>query len=219
MGAVPAIPSPLTPSPAGPPRPSSSAATTFPATPAQAPRPVFPPDAAGAGARRLCPQDLADPACRLGLSLIDVREPLEFASGHIAGSRNIPLDRIGRSALPPGPLLLVCQSGNRSARAVETLLRQHHPAAVADLEGGLTAWQQAGLPLRRRDNAPLPLMRQVQIAAGSLVLLGLGLSASVAPAWIALSWFVGAGLVFAGLSGSCGLAKLLALMPWNRLDA
>jgi hypothetical protein len=62
-------------------------------------------------------------------------------------------------------------------------------------------------------------MRQVQIAAGSLVLLGLILSASLAPAWIALSWFVGAGLVFAGLSGSCGLAKLLALMPWNRLDS
>ena len=59
----------------------------------------------------------------------------------------------------------------------------------------------------------------MQIAAGSLVLLGLILSASLAPAWIALSWFVGAGLVFAGLSGSCGLAKLLALMPWNRLDS
>jgi rhodanese-related sulfurtransferase len=174
---------------------------------------------AAGGSSRLRPRDLADPGCRLGLTLIDVREPMEFASGHIAGSCNIPLDRLGQAPLPEGPLLLVCQSGNRSAQGVEALRQQHHSAAVADLEGGIAAWQQAGLPLHRRRNAPLPLMRQVQIAAGSLVLLGLILSASLAPAWIALSWFVGAGLVFAGLSGSCGLAKLLALMPWNRLDS
>jgi rhodanese-related sulfurtransferase len=84
---------------------------------------------------------------------------------------------------------------------------------VSDLEGGLPSWQQAGYPVHRLANAPLPLMRQVQIAAGGLVLLGLGLSQAVAPAWILLSWFVGAGLVFAGITGFCGIAQLLALMP------
>jgi hypothetical protein len=71
--------------------------------------------------------------------------------------------------------------------------------------------------VHRLANAPLPLMRQVQISAGGLVLLGLGLSQAVAPAWILLSWFVGAGLVFAGITGFCGMARLLALMPWNRV--
>ena len=83
---------------------------------------------------------------------------------------------------------------------------------------GLPSWRQAGLPLRTLKNAPLPLMRQVQIAAGSLVLLGLILSNVVAPAWILLSWFVGAGLVVAGVSGFCGMARLLALMPWNQVN-
>ena len=89
----------------------------------------------------------------------------------------------------------------------------------SDLEGGLPGWQQAGLPLRTLKNAPLPLMRQVQIAAGVLVLLGLSLGTWVAPAWILLSWFIGAGLVLAGVSGFCGMARLLALMPWNTVKA
>ena len=88
---------------------------------------------------------------------------------------------------------------------------------MLDLEGGLEGWQQAGLPVERQAGAPLPLMRQVQIAAGSLVLLGLIGSQVLAPAWIALSWFVGAGLVFAGISGFCGMARLLAMMPWNQV--
>jgi rhodanese-related sulfurtransferase len=72
--------------------------------------------------------------------------------------------------------------------------------------------------VRKLKNAPLPLMRQVQIAAGSLILLGLILSNTVAPAWIILTWFVGAGLTFAGVSGFCGMARLLAVMPWNRVS-
>ena len=114
--------------------------------------------------------------------------------------------------------MLVCHSGRRSAQALAHLVRHGHTSPLADLDGGIPTWQQAGLPLRRLKNAPLPLMRQVQIAAGSLVLIGLGLGSWVAPAWILLSWFVGAGLVFAGISGFCGMARLLALMPWNRVS-
>lgn len=164
------------------------------------------------------PKELAE-QLRLGLvAVIDVREPLEFATGHIAGSVNVPLERLPQAELPPLPLVLVCQSGRRSARGLASLQQRHHPHAICDLPGGLPRWEQAGLPLQRQRNAPLPLMRQVQIAAGSLVLCGLILSHTVAPAWILLTWFVGAGLTLAGITGFCGMARLLAWMPWNRMQ-
>jgi rhodanese-related sulfurtransferase len=167
---------------------------------------------------RLSAHDLAEQLGSKRVAVIDVREPMEYAGGHIAGSLNVPLSRLAQADLPSGPLVLVCQSGNRSAKGVQTLRERGYAHPVSDLEGGLPSWQQAGLPLRKLKNAPLPLMRQVQIAAGSLVLLGLILSHTVAPAWILLTWFVGAGLVFAGVSGFCGMARLLALMPWNKVS-
>ena len=167
--------------------------------------------------KRLSAHDLADQLTQQRVQVVDVREPMEYAGGHIAGSLNVPLSRITQADLPRGPLVLVCHSGKRSAQALTQLLQHGHPQPLADLEGGIPAWQQAGLPVRKLKNAPLPLMRQVQIAAGSLVLLGLILGTWVAPGWIAISWFVGAGLVFAGVSGFCGMARLLAAMPWNRV--
>ena len=160
---------------------------------------------------------LADQLATTGVTVIDVHEPMEYASGHINGSLNIPLARIAQADLPRGPLVLVCQSGNRSAKALSQLLQQGYPHPVADLVGGVPAWQQAGFEVRKLKGAPLPLMRQVQIAAGSLVLLGVILSQTVAPGWIWLSGFVGAGLTFAGISGFCGMARLLAAMPWNQV--
>jgi rhodanese-related sulfurtransferase len=166
----------------------------------------------------ISPHDLADRLAHRDVTVIDVREPMEYASGHIAGSLNVPLSRIRQADLPRGPLVLVCQSGNRSARALDQLLQQGHTPPLADLEGGIPVWQQAGMPIHKLRNAPLPLMRQVQIVAGSLVLLGVILSQTVAPGWIWLSGFVGAGLMFAGISGFCGMARLLAVMPWNRVS-
>ena len=84
------------------------------------------------------------------------------------------------------------------------------------LEGGLDAWVASGLPVQEDRKAPLELMRQVQIAAGLLVLLGVGLGFAVSPVFFGLSLFVGAGLTFAGVSGFCGMARPLAVMPWNR---
>jgi rhodanese-related sulfurtransferase len=162
--------------------------------------------------------DLAEQLGSKRVAVIDVREPMEYATGHIAGSLNVPLSRLQKADLPQGPLVLVCQSGNRSAKGVQTLLQRGHQHLVTDLQGGIPTWQQAGLPVRKLKNAPLPLMRQVQIAAGSLILLGLILSNTVAPAWILLTWFVGAGLTFAGISGFCGMARLLAVMPWNKVS-
>jgi rhodanese-related sulfurtransferase len=168
-------------------------------------------------ATRISAHELADQLAARDVTVIDVREPMEYASGHITGSLNVPLSRITQADLPSGPLVLVCQSGNRSAKALSQLLQQGHPHPVADLVGGVPAWQQAGFPVRKLRNAPLPLMRQVQIAAGSLVLLGVILSQTVAPGWIWLSGFVGAGLTFAGITGFCGMARLLAVLPWNRV--
>jgi rhodanese-related sulfurtransferase len=167
---------------------------------------------------RISAHQLAEQLGSQRVNVIDVREPMEFATGHIAGSLNVPLARLHQADLPSGPLVLVCQSGNRSAKGVQTLLERGYAHPVTDLESGLPSWQQAGLPVRKLRNAPMPLMRQVQIAAGSLVLLGLILSNLVAPAWILLTWFVGAGLLFAGVSGFCGMARLLALMPWNKVS-
>lgn len=160
---------------------------------------------------------LAVQLAKHNVAIIDVREPMEFASGHITGSFNVPLGQLADATLPQAPLVLVCQSGQRSAKGMELLRRRGHPHPVADLEGGFPSWQQAGLPVRKAKGAPLPLMRQVQISAGSLVLAGLILSQVAAPAWILLTWFVGVGLVFAGVSGFCGMARLLALMPWNEV--
>jgi rhodanese-related sulfurtransferase len=170
------------------------------------------------GPERISVHDLGEQLASKRVAVIDVREPMEFAGGHIGGSLNLPLSRLAQADLPQGPLVLVCQSGNRSAKGVQTLLQRGHGHPVRDLEGGIASWQQAGLPLRQLRNAPLPLMRQVQIAAGSLVLIGLILSNTLDPAWILLTWFVGAGLLFAGVSGFCGMARLLALMPWNKVN-
>ncbi|MCP9826053.1 rhodanese-like domain-containing protein [Synechococcus sp. EJ6-Ellesmere] len=168
---------------------------------------------------RFSPRELAARVESGQISIIDVREPMEYVGGHIPGSQNIPLSRLGSTSLPEGPLVLVCQSGKRSEKGLAALLREGHPHPLADLEGGMGAWQQAGLPMKRRQGAHLPLMRQVQIAAGSLVLLGVILSQTLAPGWIWLAGFVGAGLTFAGVSGFCGMARLLAVMPWNRVQA
>ena len=116
--------------------------------------------------QRISAHDLADQLAEQRVKVIDVREPMEYAGGPISGSLNVPLARITQADLPRGPLVLVCHSGNRSAQALAQLQQLGQAQPLADLEGGVPAWQQAGLPLRKLKNAPLPLMRQVQIVAG-----------------------------------------------------
>ena len=148
-----------------------------------------------------------------GATLIDIRETDEFAREHIPGAINIPLGRIGD--LPPGPVILHCRSGMRTNSNAAKL----KAAANGDchiLAGGIDAWRAAALPTRIDRAQPLEIMRQVQLAAGGLVLLGVALAALVSPGFIGLPAFVGAGLMFAGASGWCGMANLLRVMPWNR---
>ena len=149
--------------------------------------------------------------------LLDVREDMEWAGGRIPRARHIPLGELGRRCeeLDPGrPLILMCQSGARSARAAG-LLREKGFASISELKGGLQAWIGAGLETERDDRAPWALDRQVRLAAGSLVLLGLVMSL-IWPWMIGLSWFVGAGLVFAALTNTCAMGMMLAKAPWNR---
>jgi rhodanese-related sulfurtransferase len=149
--------------------------------------------------------------------LIDVREPDEHAREHIAGARLVPLSRLETGSLiaePGKTLVFHCNSGNRTAQAAALLGRAG--GGVYQLDGGLQAWKRAGLPVVVDRKAPLPLMRQVQISAGGLVLLGTLLAVLVSPWLLIIPAFVGAGLVVAGITGFCGMARLLARMPWNR---
>jgi rhodanese-related sulfurtransferase len=158
---------------------------------------------------------------RQGATLIDVREPDERAREHVAGSRALPLSRLregGGAVAGAGPVIFHCRSGSRTQANAETLAAAANCEAYL-LEGGLEAWKAAGLPVARDAAQPIELMRQVQIAAGSMVLAGVLLGALVSPAFYGLSGFVGAGLVFAGVTGWCGMAKVLGAMPWNRRAA
>lgn len=149
--------------------------------------------------------------------VIDVRSPDEYQYKHIPHSINIPSDEL-LSRLNEIPqdrnVSIICQSGMRSSEACRRLDHLGIPQ-LATVEGGLTAFEKAGGPVQK-SNQVLPLMRQVQIAAGSLVLTGIILSRLVHPAFLFISLFVGCGLIFAGLSGWCGMAVLLSRMPWNR---
>ena len=150
-----------------------------------------------------------------GALLIDIRSPDEHARERIAGALNVPLDQLSPGTAPGDILVFHCRSGMRTGQAAAQLTEAAGGRDCYIMEGGISAWGNAGLPTKKVRGAPIELQRQVMIAAGSLVLLGTILSLLVAPAWIALVIFVGAGLTFAGISGFCGMAHLLALMPWN----
>lgn len=158
-----------------------------------------------------------------GAAIVDVRDADEFAREHIPGARNAPLAALGPGAAPPmalnnsgGILVYHCKSGMRTKANAAKLAEAAGLCEAYILEGGIEAWKAAGLPVAADASQPIELMRQVQIAAGSLVVLGVALGAAVHPGFYLLSGFVGAGLVFAGVSGFCGMARLLAVMPWNR---
>jgi rhodanese-related sulfurtransferase len=152
--------------------------------------------------------------------LIDVRTPAEFDQVHAAGARLVPLTELDPAAvaLPgageEGAVYVICHSGSRAATACQRLL-DAGLTEVYCVEGGTEAWVKEGLPVIRGASRVLPMERQVRIAAGSLVLLGVILAWTVHPGFIVLSGLVGAGLIFAGVSGYCGMAIVLGKMPWN----
>ncbi len=146
---------------------------------------------------------------------LDVREPDEYRFEHIEGTQNVPLSQLMQrvSALPRGEdIYVMCRTGVRTLQAIQILTAAGLPHLHA-VQGGLEAWKAAGYAVKR-SRGPIPIMRQVQIAAGSLALIG-GLIPGLQ--WIAI--IIGAGLVFAGVTGTCGMALLLAKMPWNRIQS
>lgn len=154
-------------------------------------------------------------------TVIDVRTPGEYGSGHIPGAFNIPLDRLGealpslRTASEKGELVVVCASGTRSGVASGRLADEGITAA--SLEGGTQAWSGGGHALDRPAGARAvwPMERQVRLVAGSLVVLGILLDLAVPGARI-LSFLIGGGLVFSALSNTCGMAAVLSKLPFNR---
>ena len=167
----------------------------------------------------ISPQDAFDRFMLGAVRLIDIRETDEYAELDIPGSHLIPLSIIARHPLkdadaPDKPIVFFCRSGNRTAKAEALLGRLAGGVDAYRLDGGILAWEKAGLPVERGSSV-MPLFRQIQIAAGSLALLGV-VAGTFWPPALGLSAFVGGGLVFAGLTGFCGLGVLLHRMPWNR---
>jgi rhodanese-related sulfurtransferase len=154
-----------------------------------------------------------------GCCLVDVREPVEYAEEHIGHARLIPLGELERRAgeIPAEqPVVLMCRSGKRGAQAAARLESLGF-SDVRNLEGGILSWKAAGKPTERDGRRVLPLLQQVQIVIGLCVLTGAILAWTVDPAWVFLCAFFGAGLVFAGATGFCGLAILISKLPWNRI--
>jgi len=149
-------------------------------------------------------------------TLIDVRSPSEYATGHISGALNIPLEQIESRLddLGRGPLVVVCKAGQRARMAAALLEPCFEKVTV--LDGGTDAWIRSGFPVVASVRARWSLERQVRFGAGLLILAGVALGFNLNLAWFYLAGFVGLGLTFAGLTDFCPMGILLARMPWNR---
>jgi len=167
------------------------------------------------------PELLALTNSGVNVELLDVRTPLEFRAAHVEFAKNIPLDQLDPESIKrerrdsSGPLYVVCQSGGRSKQACERL-EAAGVTNVVDVTGGTAACVEARLPVVRGKKA-VSLERQVRIAAGSLIVIGVLIGFRVHPVGFGLCLFVGAGLVFAGVTDTCGMGMILARMPWNHL--
>ena len=151
-------------------------------------------------------------------AVIDVRTPVEFAEVHVPQARSIPLDELKPGALhlqKDQPVYLLCRSGQRATKAAEKFAKAGFTQPIV-VEGGTLAWIDANLPVTRGTTKVISLERQVRIAAGAIVFTGVLLARFVNPNFIWLSGFVGAGLVFAGITDFCGMGLLLAKLPWNK---
>lgn len=155
-------------------------------------------------------------------TVIDVRTPVEFAEVHVPQAVNLPLDRLTSEALAKAggaareqPVYLICRGGQRATKAAEALLARGSTRPVV-VTGGTLAWIEAGFPVVRGEAKVISLERQVRIAAGTLVFTGALLAWFVHHGFVWLAGFVGAGLVFAGVTDFCGMGLVIAKMPWNQ---
>ncbi|MFM7374701.1 MAG: rhodanese-like domain-containing protein [Chthoniobacterales bacterium] len=158
------------------------------------------------------------------LAVIDVRTAGEYESVHAKGAKLAPLHDlderrlIGALQSPEQPVYILCKSGIRATQAAEKLIASGLASPVV-VEGGTDAWVAAGLPVERHGRGVLPLNRQMQCIIGTFTFVGSVLAMAFDPRFVWLPMFMGAGLIFAGLSGLCPMMHLVARMPWNRASA
>lgn len=165
----------------------------------------------------LTPKQAAD-KCRQNAVLIDIRSADEYRQQHIPNARSVPLADLAAAEKQPEQMVLIfyCSGGMRTQSNAAVLAQYAQCCEAYILDGGLSNWNKAGLPVVGTHRDRIDMVRQTQIVAGSLILLGALLGVLISPWFFVLCAFVGAGLLFAGLTGFCGMAKLLAKMPWNQ---
>jgi rhodanese-related sulfurtransferase len=168
------------------------------------------------------PQEAAQLVQSGQATIIDVREPDEHRRQHVAKAALHPSSTF-RVAAFTGPesrdrLLVLCRSGGRAAK-VATDLRNAGRANVSVISGGIVEWERAGLPVISDSKAPLPIMRQVMVTVGVMLMVFTTLAATVSPWFLVGTGFMGVGLFFAGATGICMLSTVLLKMPWNRATA
>ena len=155
-----------------------------------------------------------------GAILVDIREADEHAREKVLGAHHLALSKLDEAdlALHEGkPVIFHCKSGARTMGNASRLAQKVGGACEAFVvNGGLDAWKKAGLPVVTDRRQPIELQRQVQIGAGSLAFLGTMLGLFVSPWFFAVPAFVGTGLMVAGLTGFCGMARILMRAPWNK---
>jgi len=171
------------------------------------------------GFREITPREAREKTPSSALFL-DVRTPAEFEEIHIDGAVLHPLHgldpaEVEKMAAGKSACVVICESGTRARQAAAKLAGGNIPG-LGVLAGGMQAWMYAGLSVVRGPRRVLPLMRQVQIAVGFISAVGAALALAVNPAFAIIPLITGCGLLFAGLTGFCGLALLLARMPWNQ---
>jgi len=151
--------------------------------------------------------------------LVDVREPGEHGAKRIANATLLPLGSVSVASLPPACLdkkiVVHCKAGMRSAAACNKLLQENPALDIYNLEGGIDAWERAGLAIEELKKFFLPLDRQVQLTIGLAIVFSIVLGYAVHPGFLVIAVIFGLGLVNAGITGWCGLAMLMAKMPWN----
>jgi rhodanese-related sulfurtransferase len=165
-------------------------------------------------------------ACMAGgnsIELLDVRTAPEYATAHVGGAKLIPLHELEVEGFLAGhprgkPIYVICQAGDRAKAAIERFQQAGCDDCVL-VEGGTQMWIEAGLPVVRGTSNVLPIMRQVQIVIGALSAVSAVLALAINPWFAVLPLLLGCGLLFAGITGTCGMALLLARMPWNQAEA
>jgi rhodanese-related sulfurtransferase len=154
--------------------------------------------------------------------IVDVREPAEHRSERIKGAHSLPFSKLSCDAiqdleLDGKKIILHCQSGRRSQAACEKLLKEGVEGELYNLQDGIEGWKQHPFPTEKSGTRVLPLDRQVQLAISLMILVGLFIGFWIHPAGYLLPLIAGLGLANAALTGWCGLALLMAKMPWNRI--